>query len=334
MKHIFSLLIALCFLPIIANAQLNVGLSSSDISVTLNPENPGPNQVVGISIESFAMDLNSANIVWLVNGKKTLSGIGQKQLTVTTGKLGQKTSVNISISSQTGTIEKNFSITPTSVDLIWETDTYTPPFFKGKPLFTAESAITFIAIPHIMRNGVEINPLNLIYKWSNNGTVYGDQGGYGKNNLTIVGSILPRPMDIVVEATDPQSGNMASGEIVIAPLTPFVLFYKNNPLYGVEYQRALAGTYSLSEREIEVTAVPYYFAVNSSFDNNLTYEWKINGVPINDDQNSASKVFRQVGDVFGTSNISLFVSQSDKMFQNGKQNVLINFQKQTGPTGL
>lgn len=335
---IFSILlvslISYLLSPFPVSAQLGIGLSSSDISVTLDPENPYPNQTVNVSIESFATDLNAATISWLVNGKKVVSGKGIKQISVTVGKLGVKTNVVINIDTLTASIQKTISIIPATVDIIWEAKTYTPPFFKGRPLFTAESTVNIIALPHLVRNGVEVSPSNLIYKWEINGSVLGDRGGYGKNSLTIIGTILPRPMDLHVEATDPQSNLLATGDTTLTPGKPFILIYKNDPLYGVQYQKALTGTFSLSEREVELFAVPYYFSVNSAFDNNISYNWEINGVPIADGINNPNKIFRQVSDIYGTSNISLSAAINDTLFQTANTSLLINFQKPTNITGF
>src|SRR3989344_1173365 len=50
-----------------------------------------------------------------------------------------------------------------SVDLLWQGETYTPPFYKGKSLWSNQSRITFFA----MTNGLG-NPANLSYKWTKN----------------------------------------------------------------------------------------------------------------------------------------------------------------------
>src|SRR5579872_1392699 len=170
-SSIFLLFVSYFSIPLHVSGQLTV--TPDVISIDMTPSNPGPNQKTLIVINSFAMDLNSATVTWFVNGAKVLSGEGAKQFSITTGAIGQRTNIDIRISSITGDIDKTFSIVPASIDLIWEADTYVPPFFKGKPLFTDQSTITFIALPHMLRNGVEVNPANLIYKWSENDTVLG-----------------------------------------------------------------------------------------------------------------------------------------------------------------
>src|SRR3990167_742525 len=81
-----------------------------------------------------------------------------------------------------------------SVDILWQGDTYTPPFYKGKSLWSNQSRITFVAIPQGLGN-----PASLNYKWTKNGTVLGNINGIGKNTLSFTDSILSRPQTIRVD---------------------------------------------------------------------------------------------------------------------------------------
>lgn len=320
--------------PLHSSAQFIEGFGEADVIVDMIPANPSPNQRVTISLDSYAANLDAANITWTVNGKNVLTGYGKKQFVTTTGKLGARTVVQITIEAVTGTVVKTLEIIPSSVDMIWQTNTYTPPFFKGRPLYSPESNVTFIALPHIIRSGNEISSKNLIYKWSNNGTVMADRSGYGQDSLTMYASILPRPLDIQVEVSDPVSGATASGEVALSSQQPFVLIYKNDPLYGVQYEKALQGAFPLDGVELSVVAVPYYFSTDVKNGPSMIYDWKINGFPINDGVNGAYKVFRRVGDTSGTSNISVNVSQSSTIFQTAKNNFFINFQDTSNQTNL
>ncbi len=304
-------------------------ISASDVSAELSDENPGPNETISIAIDSFAFDINSALTTWYVNGKKVASGYGIKTQTITTGKLGVRTSISIVVSTPAGDVSKDFSIIPATVDMTWEALTYTPPFFKGKPLFTNQATVKFIAYPHVYRNGVEVNPGNLVYTWSNNGTVFADQSGYGKTTFSTAGAFIPRPMTIEVKATDPNTGSTAVGQVSLSPQRPLTLLYKNDPLYGIQYEKALVGNYSLAGREAELVVTPYYFSTASVWNNLLTYNWQINGIGIGDGENSPDKIFRAVGDSFGTSNISVSIEHTSRILQTGDANLSVTFEKPT-----
>lgn len=322
---VFFIIIAGVFLTTTSvSAQFN---ESSDISVGVLPANPQPNQTVQITIESYSINLDSAQITWSVNGKQVKKGMGIKNISTQTGKLGTETSVSITVSTGAETFTKNISIVPASVSILWEARTYTPPFFKGKALFSHQSNIVFVAAPRIMANGREIPKENLIYTWSKNGTVLGDQNGYGRYTLAITGSIISRPLSIDLEVSDPNTGITAFDTIDIAPIEPEITTYVVDPLYGVQYNKAIRGTLPLIGKEVTLTAVPYYFSNVGSTLGNVSYNWSINGNTISDGQNTRTRVFRKVGEVFGISNIDLKVLQENRLLQFASYNLSIDFLK-------
>ena len=44
-----------------------------------------------------------------------------------------------------------------SVDLLWQGETYVPPFYKGKSLWSDQSRITLFAIPQGLGNPANLN---------------------------------------------------------------------------------------------------------------------------------------------------------------------------------
>ena len=61
----------------IAHAQFNE-IGQTQVSLETIPVSPGPNEQVAATLDSYGTDLNSATITWYLNGKKMLSGKGQK----------------------------------------------------------------------------------------------------------------------------------------------------------------------------------------------------------------------------------------------------------------
>ncbi len=303
-------------------AQFN---ESSDISIGLLPASPRPNQPVQITIESYSLNLDAAQITWYVNNTEVRKGTGVKNISTQTGKLGTETSVRVVVDTKTETFTKNISIVPASVSILWEARTYTPHFFKGKALFSHQSNILFVATPRIVVNGKEIPKENLIYTWSKNGTVLGDQNGYGRYTLPITGSIISRPLSIDLEVSDPDTGTTAFDTINITPIEPEVITYVVDPLYGVQYNKAIKGTLPLGGKEVTLTAVPYYFSNAEGGSGSISYNWSINGNTISDGQNVRTRVFRKVGEVFGVSNIALKVLQKNKLLQFTSYNLSIDF---------
>lgn len=309
--------------PTTGHAQL-IGITESDVSIAAYPENPQPKDPVTVTIETYSFNLDNSNTKWYVNGNLAQEGKGLKTLTFQVGDLGQTTNVRIVITSEKGQLIKTIAITPSIVTLVWEADTYTPPFFKGKALFSHQSTITFMAQPQLVSGGRALNPANLIYTWSKDGTVLGNQNGYGKQTLTLTGSVISRTMKVMVEVQDPTTGITASGVIQVDPVEPEVITYIVDPLYGTQYNKAIKGTLPLTGKEVTLTAAPYFFS-NTEAGSDVSYNWSINGSTISDKQNTRTRVFRKVGEVFGISNINLRVLQENKLLQFASYNLAINF---------
>lgn len=324
-RYLFLLLLIVAlffgFRPI-SYAQFD-GLEENIIS-EIKPEYPRLNEQVVISIESYATDLNAAYIEWKVNDKSILKGNGKKS---TSFILKEKTTkINISITTDDGRfVTKNFTITPTSLDILWEANTYTPPFFKGKALFTRQSSISFFANPHIPDGQTEIPKENMIYKWYNNGKVLDNVSGYGKYYMQINSGILGREMEIEVEATDPKSGQVAYGSLNLSPQEPVVYIYEKDPLLGVKMERALDESNITDKSEKELYVIPYFFSINNP--NSLNFTWTINGKTIDDSQNLISRIFRKIENVYGVAEIGVNVESSSKIMQSSNSSIKIDFQK-------
>ncbi|KND47987.1 MAG: hypothetical protein AB201_00070 [Parcubacteria bacterium C7867-006] len=315
----YSILILILVLTLgfagIAKAQFNV--ISTEVNLELIPENPNPNEIVQASISSYGTNLNAATITWVVNGKTQKSGVGEKSINFTVGDIGTKTSLNVIIQTVDGEmIERSISINPSSVDLIWQSTGFVPPFYKGKTLFSHQNNLTVIAIPHIISATTELSAKSLIYTWKKDGTVMDYASGYGKNSFTFQGSLISRPIKIEVVVSSPSSNTTAYAHTTITPIEPDVLIYKKDPLYGIEFQKALSGAFNIdSLSEINVIAMPFFFGVTDAKSSDLTYKWSINGKPIGNAQDTTTQVFRRKEGVSGSSNISVSIENSDKILQ-------------------
>jgi hypothetical protein len=330
MKHLIIPIFIAVFLtiPAIGNSQIAQNFDVS-IGLSINPDNPRPNQYVTATIESYATDLNAAKTIWKVNGKTIQSGIGIKSAGFNVGDTNTSTELEVDIITAEGEFsKKTMSINPTSLDMIWQASGYTPPFYKGKNLFSYQDLIQFVAVPHITGDdGKEIPAENLIYTWTRNGTVMGDFGGYGRNTYTVLGSIISRQLDIKVQAATTDGTKIAVSETVVRPIDPQVIFYRDDPLYGIIFERALTGIVDLNKtKEVSVVASPYYFGTSDPAGGSLSYTWSLNGGKIYG--TGPSMTFRRPeGGVFGVSSISLSISNLTKELQEAAANLSFNFEK-------
>lgn len=337
--YIFIVLICgLCFFGVVqkTNAQFTVPLQT-DISTEIKPENPKPNQLVTISVISYGTDLNSANIVWKLNGKVSKSGKGLKTFSFTSGSVGVETSIEVTIETKEGEIITNtYKIKPGIIDLIWQAEGFVSPFYKGKTLFSYQDKIKFIAIPHVSgADGKEISPKNLIYKWTKNDTVMGDFSGYGYDTYTLISSIIARPVTMRVDVSSSDGVALGYSTVTVVPSDPKIVFYKKDPMYGILFQKAISGSEELgSSKEISVLAQPFFFGTTDKNSSDLSYKWQLNGNTIEEGDDSTIKTFRLTDNSSGNATISLSIENSNKILQYASNQFQLMFNNSDQNYGL
>ena len=225
------------------------------IDINQVPDIGEPYGPMTVSIDAYGTDLNAANISWSLNGKKVQSGFGIKSLSFTLGARGQVSTVSININPLNGLpIQKTVRITPEDVDLLWQANSYTPPFYKGKALYPPQGTITFVAVPEFVVNGKSIDSHNLIYKWIKDTTVLGDQSGYGKSSITVSGSVIAKPTNMQVDVSTVDGNVLGRQLLTVSPDDTEALIYENNPLYGVLFNKAITDTFTLNTQEVQFEA--------------------------------------------------------------------------------
>ncbi|MEK7581850.1 MAG: hypothetical protein AAB488_00765 [Patescibacteria group bacterium] len=328
LKKIFLLLFVLVFLLFFIAQVFAQTTGNSQVSLSLNPEQPGPRQKTTARLVSYAMDLNRASITWVLDGKKILSGIGEKEFSFVTGEVGETSDINVSIgSTPLGTITKSLSLTPGEIILIWEaSDSYTPPFYKGKALPPAQGNIKIVAIPNIKSGGLLIKPENLVYKWRRNDKAVEANSGFGKNTLVIRNGYTDLVEKIEVTASPSSGDTTAFGRAIIALIDPQIILYENRPLEGVYYESMLPERFTLDNEEIKINAEPYYFSSPDKEKSALLFSWVINGEKTLGDKSDPGALSLRIDNgASGASNISLGVKNKVSFLQDANTNLIIKF---------
>jgi len=330
---LFFSFIAVFFLvhsPVHAQTIGTVSLDGIDIGSS--PANPAPGSSVTVSLNSYSIDLSGANISWTVNGKIMTKGTGIESIVVTAPPTGQTLQIMASINTLQGaTIQKLISVTSGSVDIVWETSGYVPPLYQGKTPFVYQNSVTFIAMPQLTDSkGNPINPKNLIYQWKENTFVLGSQSGYGKQSLTVTGSVIAEPLNIDVTVTSADGSEHAESQIKLQPQSPSILFYEDDPLYGVLYNNAIVGTLNLIHNQTKIIAAPFGFDISAP---GLGYNWSINGVSQTNLSSSQSVVLGVNQGQQGSSNIDLTMQNSGQnILQGSESSFTAAFTNQTTAT--
>lgn len=294
------------------------------LDVVISPSTPEPYVPVRISIESYLVDLYKANISWSVNGEIIERGTGKTVFTFKNGPSGKLTTVSVHIVANTGEIvDRDFYFSPIGVTVLWEADTYTPPFYKGKPLMVPQALVRIVAVPDSINTGDSLSAGKLVYTWRKDDYVDASASGYGKNSFPFVG---PKPLTNtkVTLAVSTLDDSMGSEVLIYLPqIRPFVLFYEKDPLLGVWYNKPFNSEFTLSKKELSISAEPFFFSNERGEGQSLKYIWSINGSSV---QNYGRSItLRNDTGAKGSSAVSLTMRGVTKTFQSATKSLKVNF---------
>ncbi len=207
------------------------------------------------------------------------------------------------------------------VNLIWQGQSYTPPFYKAKSLWANQTKVTFLAISQGLGD-----PTKLAYRWSRNGTVQGDLSGVGKNTYTFSDDILSQGQDVKVEVLTVDRYDepvLASQTVQVTPTSPQILVYENNPLYGFLFNKEVGGQYTLQASEVTFDTFPLFFGTKNRNDS-LTYAWHTNTGAT---ETSNSVTYRTPEGTTGTAQVGLTINHTKLLLQTARKDFLVQFEK-------
>ena len=310
-------------IPLFASAQFSgVG---EPVQFTLRPERPAPYDSVEISLESFVTDLSTAEITWVVNDRVVGSG-SERRISVNAGPAGGSVKVVARIRAADGsTYSQELRLRPAEVTLLWQSEGYAPPFYRGKTLAPFEGRVTVVALPLLTRDdGAVLNPRELIYSWSENDEPVAESSGVGKNTFVFRGRVPIRPVDVSVVVTSRDKTLVAEARDSISTTPPALLLYENHPRYGIRFNRAISSRVVLEEDELRISAVPFFFETEARDGGSVRYEWTLNFLP-RPAEAASSITLRRAGDAGGESVVSLTAQEATRLFQAGRAQTTVTF---------
>jgi len=310
---IFCIALLCASAPLFSYAQIT---SSQDVlSVSVNPQTPGAGEKTTITVSTSYFDAGTANFIWTINGAPVISsGAGARTITFTMGPVGKATSIGLTIRPRSGEpISRMFTFRPGGVTLLWEANTYVPPFYSGKALYSAGSSIKVLAITNIVDTaGRPVDASDLTFKWKINDVAFADRSGAGKNVLELTGHALGGPEQVLVDVLRRDGSKAGQGFVEIADTDPKILFYKKDPLRGTLYATALINQATLDDTETTIVAEPFYMSGTSRNQKSFTYEWLINDKPIAPQgKDPAVLTLRQTSAQTGSANLQFAIQNTD-----------------------
>lgn len=300
----------------------------SELQLETRPIHPRPNEVTTVRAKSFALNLNQAILTWRVDGEVVASGASITEIQLETGAVGSQRIIVVEALAGGLVTQAQLTVRPATVDLLWEAQSYTPPLYRGKALAGPETPLRIVAIPQVVSAfGEPIAPSDLVFTWEHNGRVLGTQSGRGKNTLEHTSTRLfneDRYTLTAHAATDESLS--ARGFLTIEPTRPHILFYENDPVLGLRYEKNIGDTFMLENEEIVVVAHPFFFSGTSRIDASNSFEWTINGAAIDNPlADQSSIVLRRTGSGSGTATINLSIQNVDEVLQRAEEQFRIMF---------
>ncbi len=307
------------FFSLRASAQL---LQGNDLSLTLDPQYPGINTSVNASISSYVVDLNKTNISWILNGKTVSIGVGKKDFTFTTDNTGATLTIGVSVETADGTVvNKEVTIIPTGVDMLWEApDSYVPPFYKGKALLVGEAVAKVVAIPTGGDKG------GIIYAWKQDDSLQADSSGYGKNSYLFKNSYLEKENVVEVTLSSLITGNnLGAGTITLTYIQPKINFYEKNPTLGTKWENALTDGFTINNTGETLVAEPYFFFPKDLTSNALNFQWLLNNSPVTTPTPQNKLSVKPEAGTSGQALINLSLENVNTLFLNLTKTLNVNF---------
>jgi len=319
------LLIILIISGVISPLQIKA-VSPNSILVNVVPENPAPNENVNITLNSYASNLDSVLIVWFVDAKSIVSGIGKKSFSVNAPAFGGETTVTVTISLPDGEIEKVITIRPASMFLLWQAnDSYVPPFYKGKALPTPDSEIKIIAMPEVKAGASVVDSKNMIYTWKQDYTNMPESSGYGKNSFIYINDYLENSNTVSVIASTVDQKYSASASIDVGTSEVKILFYQNDTNLGTIWEHSLYDGYKI-EGDAILEAAPYFISPKDLRIPVLSWVWSINNnkIDVSGSRKNIIPLKVQEG-TSGTSKVRLDIENKYRIFGTADGEINVTF---------
>lgn len=301
----------------------NTSSPYASIWFELSPQNPGPNEPVTIRFVTYAGELSTAEIGWFINGEPFDAGIGRSSITIRTNAIGEPTEIMAIAKFIDGKLlTHSVTVVPARVALMWEADSYVPPFYKGKALRTFGQDVTLIAMPNFVVDGKVFPAASLLYEWYIGPTKLSGSG-IGQQRITVSGDALRlyRTARVVVSTPDKTS---SSGASIDVPSTfPKLQLYEINPLYGRIYERALSGDLYSGTGEFSIIATPYYFNRSNVERGSVSVGWSL--LKSTTTSYGFIQTFSPIAGAAGSSVLSVSASDPSNIFMQSSANIQIRY---------
>ena len=202
--------------------------------------------------------------------------------------------------------------------LVWEAQTYTPPFYKGKALLPDGGDVRILAFPPTDLG----SPYGLSYTWRVDGTVIPEASGIGRSVFMHRSDMFGGSPLIVVDVS--LDGKQAStGAIRVPLIKPRVLLYPSLPLAGILFSQHVGAT---EGDEVSLEAYPLFFSVKSKADPALSFRWEVDGVPAQNPLGNSGRLILR-SETGGTAALKLTIHNEQNILEAADGTITLRFEE-------
>ncbi len=325
MKHFLIPLITLFFaLPVFAQVDLGPSLFLS-----VSPPYPKPNDAVTFTIQNPLVDISNRIITWKNSGTVVMQGEGEMMYRTTAPNTGERMDISVAVQGIPETA--SLSLTPSSVDVMWESDSYAPGLYRGKHLPSKGTHITLQAFPHMFQKGTELLASQLTFTWKRDGQIA--LAGKGKSSFTTPTASLSDTNDISVSVTTSDKTLSAERTLSILTVDPPVRLYFEHPLYGTMYHNSLQSTTHVSDTEMSFAAIPYFAQASGPNDNLFSYIWRVNNASVESNTEHPNTLTINAGAAGGEAKIDLSLTHKNNYQLDAHGTWIVTFGSSAGSAG-
>jgi len=264
-------------MPLLVGADIRFS-GSSEINIELSPETPEPGQEISLSANTHKFDIDRSMIVWKHDDVEIARGYGKKSVQVRVEH--DLTNVSAIVTKPDGTeITRSVNILPRYVAMIWEADTYTPPFYRGKALPSTGADMQIGTIVSGAKNDKQNNFLFYWYENITNQLV--SESGYGKSAFSYSHNLLNERETFDVNIVT-SSGITIGKKRLRFDISDFaqLLFFEENKNGRTLYQRELGVFPKILAGDETVSIEGHPLAMTASDKNNfddIFLQWMTSG---------------------------------------------------------
>lgn len=290
-------------------------LNTEPYSVSVNPDFPAPFSQAVLTPYTGSVNLANASMTVKVDTKVIYQG-NPRSFSVPLGAAGKAIRVDIVVTSNGQAYPKTITLRPQEVTLVVEPVSSAPPLYPGKPLIPLDGSVRVVAIAGLKNAaGVALDPSTLSYSWTVDATRIAASSGIGKDTILVASPLQYRSLDVSVVVQNQDGSLVGGGKVSLSPEEPTVRLYEQDPLLGVLFERALAGSFSIGDSEKTIYGFGYSLPLKGSAS---SQRWFLNGSAA---QNGPAITIRPAGSGSGTASLSFVASAGELVTANEKLSV-------------